>query len=619
MSNQTTTTGSITTSQSTTVSTSSVTMSEPTVAPEPDSPGEQRFLYAVSMIFGLWTLLAVAYAIARWRQRPRAIYIIPRVFVLCSPRTVQFHYEIILRIGLPSPDFNPDRHDIDITVQGQHRNEVVPMTRLNTKTLYDEPLITSLSIIAYRLVEMPALGTLILRHSGPFKAWIYAYDFTVIDLSTNREYYYPLNQYVGSLNKIIHLGEPNNNTEVHYPVDDVPMPQWSLEDIYLVIFSALNAMLLALCMPLPVNCSWYYDILSVILAALLGYCVVIFLEWLIYYYLRWNQDRKEYFNEYETCVCMLSENKTRILIAVLTTLTGAGALYFATFIHNWRSSVVWMLAVANSSMLVVGVWNATRSWTLSESIVSLGLRMRGVESFLIGMQPSDMTPAAQTKSGSTSDDGNNSLVTSFMSKAQEQASKMSESSQGIGPRPSFKSFGFELLNRNQNAKQALANMHKNSSLSASSISSQQAASSMLLRPAHAPRVASSTGPRAISEPTQSTTSAALSGPSRTNHSEGPSSRASSASMHSSQASAISQQQQSVSSQSAPGLKHAASTAKHASKRAAHELTQQQQAHNSHAPQQVQADSDKTSASNAHHTSDIAHKKETSISSGKKRL
>lgn len=398
--------------------------------PWPDIPIEPpngyKFPYPILLIILTWFLLGLAYVIGRWRKRPKNIYIIPRVFVLCSPRTVQFHYELILRVGLASYEFNPDKHDIDITVQGQQRNEVVPMTRINTRTLLDDPLITSLSIIVYRLVEMPSLGYLVLRHSGPFKAWIYAYDFTVIDLSTNKEQYFTLNQYIGSLNRNYQLED--NTSTVHYPIDDVPLPQWTTEDIYLVLYTVVNCIMLSITL-MPVNCSYTYDILSIALVAINGGSVVFFLEWLLYYYLRWNQERREYFNIEESRY-RPGENTIRVLVTIIASIIGICAIYFALSINEWKDSIVWMLATINTFILVIGFWNVARQFELGEAIVAFGLKIRGIEMESVGMKYSELISGMHTKSGSTDDGGSTLSV----------ASKLARS---IGPRSSVKSFGFD--------------------------------------------------------------------------------------------------------------------------------------------------------------------------------
>lgn len=386
----------------------------------------RRFPYPVVFIVLIWIVLALAYLISRWRQKGKAAYIIPRVFVLCSPRTVQFHYELILRVGLPSFDFNPDKHDIDLTVQGQTMNEVVPMTRLNTKTLLDEPLITSLSIVVYRLVEMPPLGSLVLRHSGPFKSWVYIYDFTVIDLSTNKEQYFTLDQYIGSLNRVIRLEEPNQDTNVHYPIDDVPLPPWSLEDMFLVLYTVVNYIMLTITLA-PINCNYVNDIIAIMLTGFLGGCVVFFLQWLLYYYLRWNQDRREYFNEFSTSYYCLGDTTTRILVATVATCIGAVAIYYAIYIDDWRDGLVWLLATLNSGTLVIGSWNFTRLIEFGESIIELGMKLRGIDKVCVGMRYAEMVQDIRTKSGSTTD----SLSTLSASHIKP-----------VGTRSSVKSFGF---------------------------------------------------------------------------------------------------------------------------------------------------------------------------------
>ena len=392
-----------------------------------------KFPYPVLFIVIIWFLIGFTYVFCRWRQKAKAVYIIPRVFVLCSPRTVQFHYELILRVGLPSGEFNPDKHDIDITVQGQHRNEIVPMTRLNTRTLVDEPLITSLSMIVYRLVEMPTLGSLILRHSGPFKASLYVYDFTVIDLSTNKEQYYTINRYLGSLNREYALEENHDITNVHYPIDDVPMPQWSIEDMFLIIGTVSNWIMLSISL-LPVNCEADFknDIASIGMASLNGGAIVFFLDWLLYYHGRWNQDRREYFNLNEPTCCSL-DNWIRIIVAATGMAAGLVAVFICSSVNDWRDSVVWLLATTNTCILVIGLWNIARQAELGETFVELGLKCRGIETVGVGMSLSDIVSDMQTKSVSTSDDGARSTMSSAASKF----------SQSIGPRSSVKTFGFD--------------------------------------------------------------------------------------------------------------------------------------------------------------------------------
>lgn len=395
------------------------------------------------MIIFVWIVLAIAYVICKWRQKSKSTYVIPRVFVLCSPRTVQFHYELILRVGLPSYDFNPDKHDIDLTIQGQSKNEVVPTTRINTKTLLDEPLITSLSLVVYRLVEMPHLGGLILRHSGPFKSWVYAYDFTVIDLSTNKERYYTLNQYIGSLNRVIHLDEQNTGANgVQYPIDDVPLPHWTQNDVFLFLYTVINSIMVAVTL-LPINCSYSSDIISILLTAFSGGAIVFFLNWFLYYHLKWNQDRKEYFNDYESgCRFCPSEYVCRIILLVASTVVGMVSIYYALAITDLKGSLVWFLTVLNSTTLVIGVWNVGRIFDIGESIVRLGLRMSGIEMVSVGMRYSEMVSELHSKSGSASDDGGVGLHHSGSQASGAQASHLN-AARSFGPRSSVKSFGFD--------------------------------------------------------------------------------------------------------------------------------------------------------------------------------
>lgn len=411
------------------------------------------FPYPVAVIVSIWILLTAGYLIARWRQKAKASYIIPRVFVLCSPRTVQFHYELILRVGLPSYDFNPDKHDVDISLLGQQNNEVVPVTRLNTKTLQDEPLITNLSLIVYRLVEMPALGGIVLKHSGPFRAWLYAYDFTVVDLITNREYYYTLNQYIGALDRVLPLDEPNLNNPVEYPIDDVPLPQWSNEDIFLILFTVINFIIVVVTM-MPINCAYTHDLLSVLMAAFGGGMLLFFLVWLLYYHLSWRQDRKEYFNDSPPPTdagqppthrfSCFSETGIRIAIASVAVVLGAASVYLTLPIADWKESVVWGLALLNSIVVVFGMWNIARQLELGYGLINLGLRTRGIEETPVGMHYSEMVSATvRTKSGSnTSDDGISSSGVSGM-----QSTKTI--GRLLGPRSSTKSFGFEPISANK--------------------------------------------------------------------------------------------------------------------------------------------------------------------------
>lgn len=389
-----------------------------------------KFPYAILAIVAIWIVLGLSYLTGRWRQRSKSLYIIPRVFVLCSPRTVQFHYELILRVGLPSYEFNTEKHDIDITVLGQQRNEVVPMTRLNTRTLQDEPLITSLSIIVYRLVELPNPASLILRHSGPFKAWLYVYDFTVIDLSTNRELYFSLNQYIGSLNRMYHLNEPNDFSNVQYPIDDVPLPPWNYEDIFLVLFTVFNYIALSISI-MPINCNYVDDIIAILLASINGFIIASFLLYVQHYYSKWNQERREYFSQSEPKCCSF-DDFLRVLLALVAIGVGTSALYTAYGINRLLDSLVWFLATTNTCILVLGSWNVARLFGLSESIIGLGLRMRGIETVSVGMKYSELVSDMQTKSGSASDDGIRSAL-----------STNSGVNRSFGPRSSVKSFGFD--------------------------------------------------------------------------------------------------------------------------------------------------------------------------------
>lgn len=392
-----------------------------------------KFPVIVVTILSVWIVLGVTYLILKWRQRGKNTYIIPRVFVLCSPRTVQFHYELILRVGLSSPDFNPDKHDIDITVLGMQKNEVVPMTRLNTKTLLDEPLITSLSIVAYRLVEMPALGGLILKHSGPFKSWIYVYDFTVIDLSTNKEYYYTINQYIGSFSRTISLDEPNKDQEVHYPIDDVPLPHWFLEDVMLIIFAVINFIMLSFGL-LPIACSWTDDIICIMLATIGGGSALFSLAWLLHYQLRWNRDRKEYFNQYDSSGICSTENLVRMSVALVSATIGLGGLYLGSQIVLRNHQFVWLLCVSNCVTLVVGFWNIARQLDVGESVVAMGLSCRGIETVGTGMRYADLI--SEQRSTSASDEGGSTISTAGSKKG----------TRSFGPRSSVKSFGFDPKN-----------------------------------------------------------------------------------------------------------------------------------------------------------------------------
>lgn len=455
------TTPSTSTTAPTTSSTTTTTTTTTTVRPTTISPylttttrhpiaTNQELPYPLFIVAFVWLLLILIYLTCRWRQKSKSNYIIPRVFVLCSPRTVQYHYECILRVGLPSFDFMPEKHDIDITVLGRQRNEVVPMTRLNTNTLLDEPLITNLSIIVYRLVEMPMLGGLILKHSGPFKSWIYVYDFTVIDLATNREYYFAVNQYIGSLDRIITLKEPNEvSSSIQYPIDDVPLPSWLTEDIFLLLFSIITSIMF-LISTMPINCSISDDIISIVLTSMIASGICIFLVWLLYYYIEWNQDRREYFNENRLINrSWFSNNYIRIILFVSISILGIILIYLTIFMTDFRNSLVWFLAVLNSCSVVIGCWNIARLAGIGNSIVSFGLKLHGIEMEPVGMSYSEL---ARTKSGSGTSEGGGSNIST--------ASNISR----LGARSSVKSFGF-------NPSMALANRSGLSKVSNSLVSS----------------------------------------------------------------------------------------------------------------------------------------------------
>lgn len=424
-----------------------------------------KFPYPVTVVASVWLLLALIYLFGRWQQRAKNIYIIPRVFVLCSPRTVQYHYELILRVGLPSLDFNPDKHDIDVSVYGHQKHEVVPMTRLNTRTLLDEPLVTSLSIIAYRLAEMPPLSNLIIKHSGSFKGWLYAYDFTVIDLSTNKETYYPLNQYIGSLVRQMTLEESTPVASLHHPIDDVPLPRWTLEDIILFLYTVINYIMLVMTL-MPINCAYTHDTIAVFLTSAGAMTLVFFLDWLIYYHIRWNRDRLDYFNEYpqntstfgkllQLLFCLNTvycDNLIKICIGIVASLMGAACIYFSLSITDWRESLVWLLANVNTCGLVIGIWNVFRQAELGESLVALGLRLRGIDTFGVGMRYSELVADMRTKSGSTSEEDLSAI---------SHASKLARS---FGPRSSVKSYGFDPL-RGHPSRLAVSRLQPGSNVS----------------------------------------------------------------------------------------------------------------------------------------------------------
>ena len=404
-----------------------------TPSPSP-SNSTTTFPYPLIYIGVAWALIGLAYLICRWRQKTKQLYIIPRVFVLCSPRTVQYQYELILRIGLPSGDFNPDKNDIDITVLGLQRNEVVPLTRLNTKTLLDEPLITSLSIIVYRLVEMPQLGMLVLKHSGQFKACVFAYDFTVIDLNTNREQYYTINHYIGSLNKIYRLDEPSESVNARYPIDDVPLPAWNLEDVFLTLFAVTNSLMLCASL-MPIGCTILYDIVAIVLVSINGLSVAFFLNWFLYYNLRWSQDRHEYFNQNEFSCCGF-DYLFRWAIILLALAIGAAATASSYKIDQFHDSLIWLLVTVNAGTLVLGLWNYSRQAQLGEALVGFGLKLRKITTIPVGMRQAEYIPSMLSKSGSASDEeGIESAVSSTQN---------SQIVRSIGPRSSVKSFGFDL-------------------------------------------------------------------------------------------------------------------------------------------------------------------------------
>lgn len=280
---------------------------------------------------------------------------------------------------------------------------------------------------------MPQLGTLTLKHSGPFKACVYVYDFTVIDLSTNKEQYYTINQYIGSLNKVYHLDEPSDTINVHYPIDDVPLPQWTLEDVFLILFSVINCLMLSSAL-MPINCSSPSDVLAIVLATFNGMALVLFLDWFLYYNLRWNQERREFFNQTEVR-CFGWENSFRIGVCCVAAVIGILAIYFSFSISDWRDSFVWLLVTTNSSILVIGLWNVGRQVDLGETLVAFGLRFRGVETVPVGTRYSEASSTIQTKSGSASDED---AVGSNIS-----SSHAGRAVRSIGPRSSVKSFGFD--------------------------------------------------------------------------------------------------------------------------------------------------------------------------------
>lgn len=400
------------------------------------------------------------------------MYIIPRVFVLCSPRTVQFHYELILRVGLPSYEFNPDRHDIDLTVLGANNNEIVPMTRLNTKTLLDEPLITSLSLVVYRLVEMPQLGSIVVSHSGHHRCWVYAYDFTVINLSTNREQYYTLNQYIGCINKTMHMTEVQGPNEVHYPIDDVPCPRWILEDIFIVMFVVTNA-ILALNTFLPLSCNYKSDLTSMAFSIVFGLCVSTFVAWYLHYNMHWDQDRRDFFNDYTKSKYIPNETVQRILILLLGALNGAYAIYVTIGDKNWQRALIYTLVSSNSFTWVFGIITIARQFDLVLSLVKLGFTVRGTKSVIVG---SDYYITNEYKHSHYSSQSSQLLGPDGIDTASrnddEGSSSMSMASRinrGIGTRSSVKSYGFDLTNKMTSAmsKASSSNMMSASTIIAS--------------------------------------------------------------------------------------------------------------------------------------------------------
>lgn len=395
--------------------------------------------WIVISIVTIWISFIFAYLVARWRQKARNMYIIPRVFVLCSPRTVQFHYELILRIGLPSYEFNPDRHDIDLTVLGVNNNEVVPMTRLNTKTLLDEPLITSLSLVIYRLVEMPQLGSIIVCHSGSYKAWVYAYDFTVINLSTNKEQYYTLNQYIGSINRGMALHEVQGPNKVFYPIDDVPLPHWNLEDIFLMLFLIANT-ILALNSSMNLRSCFYSQYtMSILFGTFVGLTIAIFISWYVHYNLHWDQDRKDFYNDYKSCrlIFVCGETSQRALLFVLALALGGYAIFASIHETDWQKSLIWFLVQTNTFTWIWGVLIISNHWDMGMALMSLGLGLQAVKTQFIGSSVKEVGSAeSQVESVSRVDED-----------ASSSMSIASRIGRSFGIRSSVKSYGFDLTGK----------------------------------------------------------------------------------------------------------------------------------------------------------------------------
>lgn len=367
------------------------------------------FPYASIILGTVWVVILITYAIVKWKRSSDYRYQIPRVFVLCSPNTVQFTYELILRVGLPSMDLKPEKHDLDVSVLGLQRNEVIPLTRLNLRPLCDEPLMTGLSLLVYRLVEMPALGGLLLKHSGPLKAWLYAYDFTVIDCTTNREYLFPLNQYIGSINRtcdLLDLSESQIGQEVkvNYPIDDVPLPDWNVEDAFAVIATMVAYITLLLSTVLPLNCEVIADIFSVALASVAAGGLLCLLNWFTHYLVRWNMERREYFSNINKKPSWLNPTILRIVLFVSAFILVGASTFASSLIRDSKETFVWFLANTNVATLVTGCWFLASQLELGDTIVAFGLRLKGVESIPIGILYSEMISDLRSKSTTTSDD-----------------------------------------------------------------------------------------------------------------------------------------------------------------------------------------------------------------------
>lgn len=230
------------------------------------------------------------------------------------------------------------------------------------------------------------------------------------------------------------MNEVTDMMTAQFPIDDVPLPQWTNEDIFIIIFTALNCLFLSSSL-MPINCNPMDDVLAVLLSTLNGLAVVLFLDWFLYYKLRWNQERLEYFNQVESRLTGW-ENILRVLVCIVAAAIGILAMYYTLVTTDLLNSLVWLLVTVNSAILVVGLWNVSRQVEFGESLVHLGLRLRGIEQVTVGApQLLDGILPLMTRTISDDEPSPESNISGPTSQILGPRS--------IGPRSSVKSFGFD--------------------------------------------------------------------------------------------------------------------------------------------------------------------------------